>query len=147
MDQLTLDKNLTICKIWDLGPRRPVAPEKPQEPSDKLKGVDLDLAKIHYQDALLDYAIALRAYGAEEKAYTAWRQANGGPIEIERNPVVAKEAIARDPKRYTQTLPKGTKPGFGHANAQQQQAERAKAMAADAAKDPHFGGTHAQASP
>lgn len=154
MDQLTLDQNLSVCKFWDLGPKRPETPKQPVgpvPPAEGLKGVAkaeaetrYELAKVEFEDALIDYKAGLRSYGADLKAFEAWRKANGGPILIERNPVVAREAIQRDPDRYMQTLPKGMKPGFGHAANQQQQADRAKALAADAAKDPHFGGTHAQ---
>ena len=147
VDQLSQDQRAMVVKFWDLGPVRPVAPDAPLPPNDKLKGAELDLAKIQYDDALEDYKIALRRFAADRKIYDDWRKASGGPVQIERNPVVAREAMFRDPDRFVMTLPRGAKPGRVDAENKRKQYDREAALKADAKKDPHFGGTdNAQAA-
>lgn len=156
MDQIKADQAAEIMRIWDLGPQRPEAPTPPvapEPPAETLKGAKLEtakaeyeLAKVQFEDALIDYKADLRTYGAALKAYENWRKTVGGPIQIERNPVVAREALERGQGRYVTHLPKGMKPGRADAEARQQAAVRQAALAADVAKDPHFG-EKAHASP
>ena len=108
------NNNLKV-KVWDLGPTRPEAPIAPTAPLEaEFKGAsrvaDFAVAQIKFEDALVDYKTALRAYAAARDEYDRWRRDNGGPVEIEMWIVLAQEAMARDPHRYSDKLPKGQKP-------------------------------------
>ena len=137
------NNNLKV-KIWDLGPTRPAAPEAPIAPVETdFKGAtriaDFAVAQVKFEDALVDYKTALRAYAAEREAYDKWRRETGGPVEIEMWSVNAKEAELRDPKRYTRKLPKGHKPGHAHLENERRATARKQEEAVAAQKDPHFG--------
>ena len=69
--------------LWDMGPKRVEAPVAPVEPveSKELKGADLALAKIHYEDALETYRADLRAYGAAKVEFKKWHDVHGGPFK------------------------------------------------------------------
>lgn len=128
-------------KLWDIGPVRvepPVAPAEPVE-SKELKGADFALAKIHYEDALENYKLELRAYGEAKKAHSLWQRVNGGPLKIEFWSTDAVHALNTDPERYFLELPKGLKPGKAQAEndrvAEMSEAELNEARE----KDPQFG--------
>jgi fructosamine-3-kinase len=127
--------------LWDVGPVRPVAPVAPEAPaqSKDLKGADLALAQIHYEDALEDYKLALRSYGAAKIEHSKWHQANGGPLKVEQWSTDAAHALTVDPQRYFLELPKGMKPGKAQAEADRV-AEMSEAELSEARdKDPQFG--------
>lgn len=137
------NNNLKV-KVWDLGPTRPEAPIAPTAPLEaEFKGAsrvaDFAVAQIKFEDALVDYKTALRAYAAARDEYDRWRRDNGGPVEIEMWIVLAQEAMARDPHRYSDKLPKGQKPGTAHAENERRAQQRLIEDAVNADKDPHFG--------
>jgi hypothetical protein len=127
--------------IWDMGPAQPIAPVVPVRPVEgkDLKGPDLKLAEIHYEDALEDYKLALRAWGAQKVEYQAWRRTNGGPLKIELWSTDALHAINIDPERYRLELPKGAKPGPAQLERDRiaEMSERELQEARE--KDPQFG--------
>jgi hypothetical protein len=127
--------------LWDLGPVRVAAPEAPKEPVETkdLKGADFALAKIHYEDALEDYKLALRAYGAAKTEFTRWHGVNGGPRKTEMWSTDAVHALTIDKNRYALELPRGVKPGSAQiaddiaAEMSDQELQEARE------KDPQFG--------
>lgn len=127
--------------LWDLGPVRVSAPVPPTEPveSKDLKGADLALAKIHYEDALEDYKLALRAYGAAKTEHSKWHQANGGPRKVELWSTDAVHALTADPERYFLELPKGQKPGRAQIEADERAAMTEQELQDAREKDPVFG--------
>jgi len=127
--------------LWDIGPVRVEPPTTPVEPveSKELKGADLALAMIHYEDALEEYRTALRAYGEAKKEFKAWHDRNGGPVKVSMWSTYAVDALTVDPKRYFLELPKGQKPGKAQAEADRI-AEMSEAELREARdKDPQFG--------
>jgi hypothetical protein len=127
--------------LWDLGPVRVAAPDAPKEPIEAkdLKGADLALAKIHYEDALEDYKLALRAYGAAKVEHTKWHRENGGPRKVELWSTDAVHALEADAQRYALELPRGVKPGSAQI-ASDIAAEMTDQELQDAReKDPQFG--------
>ena len=127
--------------LWDIGPVRvaaPVAPTAPVESKD-LKGADLALAQIHYEDALEDYKLALRSYGAAKQAFAKWQQINGGPRKVELWSTDAVHALTADPERYFLELPKGMKPGRAQTEADARAAMTEQELIDEASKDPQFG--------
>jgi len=60
-----------------------------------------------------------------------------GPVRTEVNTILAREAIARDPKRYTFSLPKGASPGPAEAERLARQAQLEAELKGDM-PDPHF---------
>lgn len=127
--------------LWDTGPTRVEAPKAPVPPveSKDLKGPDLALAQIHYEDALEDYKLALRAYGAAKVEHTKWHRENGGPRKVDLWSTDAVHALEVSPDRYFLELPKGLKAGKAQAE-DDRRAEMSEAELADAReKDPQFG--------
>lgn len=127
--------------LWDIGPVRVEAPAAPVEPveSKDLKGADLALAKIHYEDALEDYKLALRAYGAAKQEHTRWHRENGGPVKVNFWSTDAVHALETEPKRYFLELPKGMKPGEAQARADEVAAMTEQELKDAREKDPQFG--------
>ena len=117
--------------------RRP-PPVEPVETKD-LKGADLALAKIHYEDALDTYKAELRAYGAAKIEFKKWNDINGGPVKVSLWSTDAKHAISAEPARYVLELPKGVKPGKQQmeADAIAEMSEAELQEARD--RDPQFG--------
>ena len=75
------NNNLKV-KVWDLGPTRPEAPIAPTAPLEaEFKGAsrvaDFAVAQIKFEDALVDYKTALRAYAAAR--HSVRRHARPGP--------------------------------------------------------------------
>lgn len=127
--------------LWDIGPVRPEPPVKPVEPveSKELKGADLALAKIEYEDALDQYRDALRIYGEQKKEHKAWHDRNGGPLKVSLWSTYAVDALTRDPERYFLELPKGQKPGKAQAEADRIAAMSEAELKEAREKDPQFG--------
>lgn len=127
--------------VWDLGPKRvhaPIAPTEPVESKD-LKGADLALARIHYEDDLEAYRAELRIYGAAKVEFRKWHDQHGGPVKASLWSTDAKHAINAESERYVLDLPKGVKPGKA-----QEEADRVAAMSEHELqeardKDPQFG--------
>lgn len=127
--------------LWDIGPVRVEPPKAPVEPIEgkDLKGADLALAKIHYEDALETYRTDLRTYGEAKKQFKVWHDQNGGPVKVSLWSTNAVDALTYDPERYFLDLPKGLKPGKAQAEndriAEMSEAELNEARE----KDPQFG--------
>lgn len=127
--------------LWDIGPVRvepPVAPLEPVEGKD-LKGADFALAKIHYEDALEDYRLALRAYGEAKKEHSAWHRANGGPRKLKQWSTDAVHSLTVASERYFLELPKGLKPGKAQAEDDRVAAMSEQELQEAREKDPQFG--------
>jgi len=140
VDQVKEDTESLRRKVWDLGPDKPVAPVKPDQPK-----TDDAIAKMEYEEAAELYVAAIKAFRAQKAAYDRWREINDGPVQIEMWTVDLRDAIARAPGRYVPQLPKGVKPGKGHfANLARQEAEDAEFRRV-AATDPIFGNVGAPA--
>lgn len=143
--------DLTAMKgrLWDLGPSVPEPPVRPAVPTGKEGSPELELALIEFKGEAANYDNALKAWGQAKKDFAAWQAMYGGPYEIERFSVDAREALQIAPERYfvsdsrlpNHGLPKGRKPGKWHHEEQERQAELKKAMARQAANDPIFGRT------
>jgi hypothetical protein len=125
--------------LWDLGPIRPTPPEAPKEVDEKLKGHELALAKIEYEDAFETYKDELRAFGRMREEFTKWHKTNGGPLKVDLWSTDAVHALATDPDRYKLELPKGTKPGAAQVEADRLAEMSEQDLAEARAKDPVFG--------
>jgi hypothetical protein len=66
-------------------------------------------------------------------------EARDGPVQMVMRSVNARDALKRDPNRYTLKLPKGIKPGPAQAEFERQAKEEADQFAAASARDPVFG--------
>lgn len=62
-----------------------------------------------------------------------------GPVKIERNPILTREALALDPDRYKLKLPNGTKPGPAQIAADKRAADEADEAQEIADQDPVYG--------
>jgi secreted Zn-dependent insulinase-like peptidase len=131
--------NKLLVKIWDLGPRAPETPVKPELPQGKEGSAQHDLAMIDFRAGLSQYETALKAYAQEKKDFDEWHRVYAGPYQIEMYSANAREALQNDPERYAVELPKGRKPGKWHADEQQRQAEHRRTFAQMVARDPVFG--------
>lgn len=128
-------------QLWDVGPVRVEAPKAPEAPveSKELKGADLALAQIHYEDALETYRADLRAYGEAKKAHRNWHAMNGGPVKKPTWSTDAVHALTVDPQRYFLELPKGQKPGKAQEEADRIAAMSEAELQEAREKDPQFG--------
>jgi hypothetical protein len=127
--------------LWDIGPSRveaPIAPTEPVEGKD-IKGADLALAKIHYEDALETYKADLRVYGAAKQAHTVWHRSNGGPRKVNLWSTDAVHALSAEPSRYVLELPKGMKPGSAQAEDDRLAEMSEQELQEAREKDPQFG--------
>jgi hypothetical protein len=61
-----------------------------------------------------------------------------GPVEINMNTVLAKEAMARDPGRYVLQLPKNVQPGKADRERKEREARLKAELEAERLPDPHF---------
>lgn len=125
--------------LWDIGPKHPEAPVVPKQPDDKLKGPELALAQIHYEDAMADYKDGLRAWGLAKIAYQDWRRKFGGPVKIEQWSTDAVHSINVEPDRYFLELPKSVKPGKAQAEADEAAEMSEQELNEAREKDPQFG--------
>lgn len=125
--------------IWDLGPKAPEAPVVPKQPDASLKGPELALAQIHYEDAMEDYKLALRTWGKAKADYAAWRREFGGPVKKEMWSTDAVHAINTEKDRYALELPKGIKPGVAQEEADRIAAMSEAELQEAREKDPQFG--------
>lgn len=64
---------------------------------------------------------------------------NGGPVKLERQAILAREALANDPDRYKLELPRGVKPGPAQIEADERVRSEAEELAREAEADPHYG--------
>jgi hypothetical protein len=142
-----LDQRDMQVKLWDLGPKEPKAPERPVPPSGKEGSPDYDLALIEFRGALATYETELVAYGRAKKDFADWHRTYGGPYEMTRYSVDARDSLERDPGRYVVSdkrlknhgLPIGRKPGPWHHTEQQRLADVQRDLARQAERDPVFG--------
>jgi hypothetical protein len=125
--------------IWDLGPTRPVAPSEPEAVNDKLKGAELALAQVEYDDAIDLYKRELRAYAALKRDHERWHKENGGPVKIEQWGVDARHSLDNFPERYKLDLPKGVKPGKAQLDAEEMAKAEGEELALLRERDPNFG--------
>lgn len=126
--------------LWDMGPTRPQAPEKPAEPDKaKLKGADLAAAEVEFEDAMERYKDGLRGWTAAKKAHRDWHEEKGGPRKIELWAVDATHAMSVDPERFKLDLPKGQMPGREQIEAEERAAAEQDAMLRMKEVDPQFG--------
>lgn len=63
----------------------------------------------------------------------------GGPVQIVRAGILAREALGRDPERYRLELPKNVKPGPAQLEAEQRAREEADELNTDIDRDPVYG--------
>lgn len=143
-DDTRSDLNSMIVKIWDLGPKAPTIPVKPDLPTAKEGTPQYDLAMIDFRGELSQYETGLKAYAQEKKDFDEWHRVYAGPYQIEMYSVNAREAIQIEPGRYVAELPKGRKPGKWHADQQQARVEAKRTFAQTIARDPIFGNQGAQ---
>lgn len=125
--------------IWDVGPKRPEAPKEPVPVDAKLKGSDLAIAQVEYEDAIDLYKRELRAYAALRRDHETWHRMNGGPVKIELWGVDANHAMQIDPDRYKLDLPRGVKPGKAQVEAEEMAKAEGLELAALRERDPNFG--------
>lgn len=142
----------TYVFLWDIGPIKPSAPNKPALPKGKEGEPEYDLAKIEFAEHLEQYQTDLKAYGAAKTDYAKWQKDQGGAIELRMFSCDAHDALERAPDRYfisastrgheklkNHGLPAGHKPGRGHeANIERARQGEAEFNAARA-RDPVFG--------
>jgi hypothetical protein len=83
--------------LWDIGPEKPKAPQRPPLPKKQAEGdPEYDLAKIEFNDQLAQYDADLRRHGQLKTEYQKWEREIGGPIELEFWSVDARDALVRD---------------------------------------------------
>lgn len=142
----------TYVVLWDIGPSKPKAPDRPVAPKGKEGDPEFDLKLIEFKQELDDYGEALKAFKQAKIDHAAWHKKNGGAIELPMYSCDAHDALERDPKRYfisastrghekdaNYGLPEGCKPGHGQAeNVRRAQEGMADYLAARKA-DPVFG--------
>jgi hypothetical protein len=147
------DRGTMMVVLWDVGPRKPVQPKRPDTPQGKDKDPSYEIAKAEFADTLEVYQAELKAFREAKKEYEAWNKQWGGPYEMFNYwSCDAQDALKNDPERYfisastrghgalpNRGLPEGLKPGRGHFD----NLERIRAGDSDMAKirqsDPVFG--------
>lgn len=142
----------TFVILWDIGPKKPVAPARPKAPKGSPGEAEYDLAMIEFKEELEGYEAALKAYGRAKTEFASWQEQQGGAIERTFYSCDAHDAMARDPDRYfisastrghekaaNHGLPKGVQPGKGHAENLRRMREGDDEFARMRAADPVFG--------
>lgn len=125
--------------LWDLGPQRPVAPKEPAPVDAKLKGAELAIAEVEFEDAIDLYKRDLKAYAALKREHERWHRDNGGPVKVEFWGIDASDAMQIDRDRYKLDLPKGQKPGKAQVDAEEMARAEGLELAAARDRDPNFG--------
>lgn len=146
------DQGSMLVKMWDIGPTKPLAPEKPPLPEGKEGTPAHDLALIEFEGAIAKYKADLQAYGQQLRDFEQWHRNFEGPYEITDHSVNVREAMQNDPERYfvsddrlpNHGLPKGRKPGKWHERQKEVRAAESRARARELARDPVFGHQGAQ---
>lgn len=141
------DAGSMLVKMWDVGPTKPQAPEKPAMPEGKEGTPAYELAMIEIEGQLAKYRSDLQAYGKQLRDFEQWHKTYEGPYEIIDHSVNVREAMQNDPERYfvsddrlpNHGLPKGRRPGKWHEHQKQVRAEESRARARELARDPVFG--------
>src|SRR5205809_707123 len=82
--QVIGDNPSSMIRLWDLGPKEPQAPKRPDLPKGKEGEPEYDLALIEFKGALAVYEEALKAYGIAKRDFADWHKTYGGPYELER---------------------------------------------------------------
>lgn len=152
MQELTKDVDALRVWLWDTGPRRAIAPKRPDVPKGKEGSPEYDLAIIEFKESLEDYEAALKAYSKAKKEYAKWQADMGGAIETQWWYVDAQDALARDPNRYyvsartrghshlpNRGLPTGVKEGHGQAEIERRRREGDMDLDEARRRDPVFG--------
>ena len=93
--------------LFDIGPQLP-APA-PTPPAGKATPAQ----QAAYEEDVAAYVAAVLRYRRERQEF---EQKYQGPVEIQADPVSAREFKERSPERYLDFLPSGVKPG-PHAGA------------------------------
>lgn len=130
--------------LWDCGPQAaPKPPAAPVEPDkSKLKGADLALAEIEYEDGIARYKDDLRKWKADREEHRHFMEEKG-PVKIELWGADARHALEREPDRYFIDLPKGLKPGKAQAEADKMAAIEAEEIRQARSRDPMHSGAPA----
>jgi hypothetical protein len=149
-----LEKDVGSLRVWmwDIGPRKAVAPKRPDVPKGKEGSPEYDLAIIEFKESLEDYEAALKAYSQAKKDYAKWQTDMGGAIEREWWKCDADDALERDPNRYyvssrtrglsqlpNRGLPAGVKIGHGQAEIERRRREGEEDLEQALKRDPVFG--------
>ena len=125
--------------LWDLGPVRPDAPEEPKPVDGRLKGTELALAQVEYEDGIDLYKRQLRDYARAKRDYEEWHNNNGGPVKVELWGVDARHAMDIEPIRFKLDLPRNVKPGKAQIEAEEMAALEAEGLDRARASDPQVG--------
>lgn len=144
---LLQDQQTMMVRLWDLGPSESEIPGKPELPTAKEGSPAYDLAMIDFRADLANYETALKAFSKAKKDFAEWQATYGGPYEVEKYSVDAREAMQIEPDRYLVSddrlpnhgLPKGRKPGHWHIAEVQRQEEMRRFTAQQRDRDPVFG--------
>lgn len=147
-----VDNQSMIVVLWDLGPSKPVPPERPTPPKGEIGDPLHDLAVIEFKQELEDYEAALKTFRQAKTEFADFQKRYGGPIEIERYSCDAQDALDRDSKRYVissrtrgheklknRGLPIGVKPGHGQDENMRRRAEGEADLEQLRRADPVFG--------
>lgn len=142
----------TYVILWDIGPSKPVAPERPVAPKGKEGDPEFDLATMEFKEQIEEYGEALKAFKQAKVEYAKWQKDQGGALELRMFSCDAQDALTRDPARYhisastrgyeklkNHGLPKDHKPGKGQEENLRRAQEGQAEFAAARAKDPVFG--------
>lgn len=142
----------TFVILWDIGPKKPVAPNRPKAPKGTVGDAEHDLLMIEFKEEVETYEAGLKAYGQAKIEYAAWQKKEGGAIERLFYSCDAHDAMARDPSRYfisastrgheklkNHGLPDGAKPGLGQAENMRRQREGEEEFLQARKADPVFG--------
>lgn len=148
------DNALLMVWLWDLGPAKPVIPDRPKAPTEKEGTPAHDLAMVDFREAIADYELALAAYKKAKVEYADFIKRYGGAYEIQQWSCDASDALTRAPTRYcissrtrgherdkNHGLPPGVKPGHGQAELERREREGTAELEAIRRADPVFG-TH-----
>jgi hypothetical protein len=159
---MAADADLQKVWMWDCGPEKPHAPERPKLPKGEDGDPDHDLAMIDFREQMTDYETALKTYRAAKAEYSEFEKRQGGPIEHLMWSCDASDALKNDEKAIedgrqekrrwyissrtrgysglrNQGLPNGMRPGHGHEENLRRQAEGETDLALAKRRDPVFG--------